>query len=199
MEQVEAPVARKPLWRRIVDFPLVAMLVAIVLVFLTSALAAFIADKVPPIAGFTANMRFGLILRCHARPRLRARHPPGSASIRATITAIPKALRHLLLGLGAGFCCFSRSRWRLPPRSESTGSPGTATSADLLPALIGSAIFPGGLGGAAVPRHPVPLDRGVRRQLGGAAADLGLLRRRASLQSQRQLRSPRSGLRSRPG
>ena len=139
MEQV-TPVARKPLWRRIVDFPLVAMLVAIVLVFLTSALAAFIADKVPPIAGFTANMRFGLI--CAAMLvlvyelviRHLGEHPRDDYRD-------PRALRRLLIGLGAGFAVFSLAVavaaalgiYRITGNGDLT---------DLLPALISSAIFP---------------------------------------------------------
>ncbi len=139
MEQV-TPVARKPLWRRIVDFPLVAMLVAIVLVFLTSALAAFIADKVPPIAGFTANMRFGLI--CAAMLvlvyelviRHLGEHPRDDYRD-------PRALRRLLIGLGAGFAVFSLAVavaaalgiYRITGKGDLT---------DLLPALISSAIFP---------------------------------------------------------
>ena len=61
MDEVEDTVAAKPLWRRIVDYPLVAMLIAIALVLLVSGLAAFLAERAPPIAGFTANMRFGVI------------------------------------------------------------------------------------------------------------------------------------------
>lgn len=139
MEQV-TPVARKPLWRRIVDFPLVAMLVAIVLVFLTSAFAAFIAHKVPPIAGFTANMRFGvicaamLVLVYELVIRHLGEHPRDDYRD-------PRALRRLLIGLGAGFAVFSLAVavaaalgiYRITGKGDLT---------DLLPALISSAIFP---------------------------------------------------------
>ena len=67
----------------------------------------------------------------------------------------------------------------------------------LLAALIATAIVPRGHRGDVLPRHPVPLDRGVRRQLGRAAADLGAVSaRRISATPTRPGSSP-SGSRSR--
>ena len=103
----------------------------------------------------------------------------GWASIPQTICAIPRALETLGLGLAAASVFLSR--WSASRRcSGSIGSQVRATRADLSRALIGSAIFPASFRGTAVSRDPVPLARGVRRQLDGAAADLGAFRRCAS-------------------
>ena len=131
----------KPLWRRIIDFPLVAMVIALAVVTLCFTIA-ILAGKylVPPIPGFTPNLTFDLIAipllilayallirRLGARPRDDYRDPA--------------ALRHLALGLGAGFLIFSLAVgvaallgvYRITGRGDLT---------DFLPALLGAAIFP---------------------------------------------------------
>src|SRR5690349_23623989 len=92
----------KPLWRRIVDYPLVAMVIAILLFMITISVAGAV-DKfaMPRIAGFTFEMKFDIIAiplliivyelvirRLGENPRDDYRDP--------------QALRHLLLGIGAG-------------------------------------------------------------------------------------------------
>jgi membrane protease YdiL (CAAX protease family) len=131
----------KPLWRRIVDFPLVAMLIAIAVVVLCFTIAV-LAGKylVPPIPGFSQNLMFDLIAiplliiayelviqRLGDRPKNDYRDP--------------KALRNLGLGLGAGFLIFSLAVgiaallgvYRITGRGDFN---------DMLPALLGAAIFP---------------------------------------------------------
>ena len=52
----------KPLWRRILDYPLVAMVLAIVIVVLCFTVAMLVAQfLVPPIPGFTIPMKFDLV------------------------------------------------------------------------------------------------------------------------------------------
>ena len=61
MEHLEAGAAPRPLWRRIVDFPLVAMLIAMVVVIACFTAAVLIGKATLPIPGFTMNMKFDLI------------------------------------------------------------------------------------------------------------------------------------------
>jgi|SRR6478672_2705088 len=54
--------AARPLWRRIVDFPLVAMLIGIAIIFLGIAISGATAKlAMPDIPGFTGEMKFALI------------------------------------------------------------------------------------------------------------------------------------------
>ena len=130
----------KPLWRRIVDYPLVAMLIAIVLVILTGAFAALIADKMPRVLGFTANMRFGaicgamLIILYELVIRHLGEHPRDDYRD-------PKAIRHLLTGLGAGLAVFSVAV-AVAATLGVYSINGKGDLTDLLPALITSALFP---------------------------------------------------------
>jgi len=140
MDQVEGAGAAKPLWRRIVDYPLVAMLIAIALVLLVSGLAVFLADRMPTVAGFTANMRFGIIgaVFLIATYELLIRH---LGERKRDDYRDPDALRHLLLGLAAGVAVFSLAValaaalgvYRITGKGDLT---------DLLPALITAALFP---------------------------------------------------------
>jgi hypothetical protein len=131
----------KPLWKRIVDFPLVAMLIAVVIVILCFAAALLIGRYlVPPIPGLTREMTFDLIAipililaykllirRLGEQPRDDYRDPA--------------ALRNLGLGLGAGFLVFSVAVaiaallgvYRITGEGNLNG---------LTAALIGAAIFP---------------------------------------------------------
>jgi membrane protease YdiL (CAAX protease family) len=131
----------KPLWRRVADFPLIAMLIALVIATLCFTIAE-LAGKylVPPIPGFTQNLKFDLVaipllilayefLIRHLgdRPRDDFRDPA--------------AMHHLGLGLGAGFLIFSLTVGvaALMGVYRITG-PGDFTG--FLPALLGAAIFP---------------------------------------------------------
>jgi hypothetical protein len=65
MEQVEqAPVASKPRWKRIVNFPLVTMLIAIVLYIAATALGIGITSLIPPLSSkaLTLVVKDGIIL-----------------------------------------------------------------------------------------------------------------------------------------
>jgi len=138
----EATTAKsKPLWRRVADFPLVAMLIALAIVILCFTIAV-LAGKflVPPIPGLTPNLTFDLIalplliLAYEFLIRHLGEHPRDDYRD-------PAALRHLGLGLGAGFLLFSLAVaiaalmgvYRITGRGDLT---------DLLPALFGAAIFP---------------------------------------------------------
>jgi membrane protease YdiL (CAAX protease family) len=141
MDQVKAVSAEKrPLWRRIVDYPLVAMLIALAIVILCFSAGLLIAQYLlPPIPDFTREMRFDLV------------------SIPIVILAYELAIRHLgesprddyrdplwfrrlLIGLGAGLGVFSvgvaiaaaLGIYRVIGPGDLSG---------LVPALIGPALF----------------------------------------------------------
>ena len=130
----------KPLWRRIVDYPLVAMLIAMAIAIVCFTIGLLIAQYIlPRIPGFSREMRFDLmsipllllayrfiIRHLGERPRDDYRDP--------------NALRHLGIGLGAGFVIFSAAVaiaalfgvYRITGEGDLTG---------LVPALIGPALF----------------------------------------------------------
>jgi uncharacterized BrkB/YihY/UPF0761 family membrane protein len=97
---------RKPLWRRIVDYPLVAMVLAIVIVILCFTAGMLIAQfLVPPIPGFTIPMKFDLVsipillLAYYFVIRHMGEHPRDDYRD-------PQWARNLGLGLLAGFIQF---------------------------------------------------------------------------------------------
>ena len=159
---------RKPLWRRIVDFPLVAMVIAVVVCHRSprrsrqsSASCCRIDRHDRSVAINRAAIDIALVLAAlqvghRSARRAAARRSAGAAG----------AARHLGIGLLVGFVImFARGRRRrgarrLPDRRR------RATRRAWLPALIVIGDRARLHGGAAVPRDPVPLARGVRRQLG---------------------------------
>ena len=142
MQEVEAgPALDRPLWRRIVDFPLVAMLVAVGLVVAGLTAAALITKlAVPAVPGFTSQMMFDvvavviLILVYKLAIRHLGEHPRDD--LRAS-----GALRLLAAGLLGGFAVFSAivgvaaalGVYDIVGRGDLTG---------LLRALVMFAIFP---------------------------------------------------------
>lgn len=107
MDEVTSLSLHRPLWRRILDFPLVAMIIAAALVFLTVVVSAFIADRlIPPIGAFSRHMEFDLL--CGALLvfvyklviRHLGEHPRDDLRL-------PGGLSSLSVGLGAGFALFS--------------------------------------------------------------------------------------------
>jgi membrane protease YdiL (CAAX protease family) len=140
MEEV-VTTADKPLWRRVVDYPLVAMVIAVVLYFVAISVAAAL-DKslMPPIAGFTFEMKFDvlaiplLIVIYELVIRRLGEHPRDDYRD-------PWALRHLLIGLGAGLAIFSVAVALAAALGVYRVS-GEGDLSGLVPALIVSAIFP---------------------------------------------------------
>jgi hypothetical protein len=140
MDEVQA-VQEKSLWRRIVDYPLVTMVIAVLLYVLTVVVAGLL-DKLlmPRIPGFTFEMKFDLlaipllILLYMFVIRRMGEHPRDDYRD-------PKAVRHLLIGLGAGLGIFSLAVaiaaalgiYRVQGEGDFSG---------FLPALIAAAIFP---------------------------------------------------------
>ncbi|MGZ2410910.1 CAAX protease family protein [Sphingomonas sp. F9_3S_D5_B_2] len=134
-------VQKRPLWRRIIEFPLVAMVLAVLIVIVCLAAAGILGKYViPRIPGFSDNMMLDLI----AIPILLAayflvirrmgRYPRDDFRD-------PAAMRRLGLGLAGGVAVFSVAVAvaALLGVYRITG-PGDAS--DLLPALLASAIFP---------------------------------------------------------
>jgi membrane protease YdiL (CAAX protease family) len=132
---------RKPLWRRIVDYPLVAMVLAIVIVILCFTAGILIAQfLVPPIPGFTIPMKFDLVsipillLAYYFVIRHMGEHPRDDYRD-------PQWARNLGLGLLAGFLVFSAAVavaailgvYRIV---------GAGDASSLVAALIASALFP---------------------------------------------------------
>ena len=139
MDQVASVSAEKPLWRKIVDFPLVAMVIALALVAACVTVATYLTKAVAPVARPRQSIAFELatmalliiayqlvIRRLGEQPRDDYRDP--------------NALKNLVVGIGAGFAIFSLAVGVAAALGvyHVTGE-GDAT--DLLPALIGPAIF----------------------------------------------------------
>ena len=130
----------KPLWRRIVDFPLIAMLIALVIVIACFTAGLLLAQFVlPPMRDFSTELKADLvaipllILAYEFVIRRLGEHPRDDYRD-------PKALRRLATGLAAGFLVFSLAVavaavlgvYRIT---------GTGDASDLLHALLGPTIF----------------------------------------------------------
>jgi membrane protease YdiL (CAAX protease family) len=108
MDQAElVPSGERPLWRRVWDYPLVAMVVAAVLVVFAMEVAGTLAKQViPPIPGFTSVMMVYLIAVVILIPLyvfvIAKLGDPKRNDLRD-----PKFLRHLLWGLIGGTVIFS--------------------------------------------------------------------------------------------
>jgi len=108
MDQAElVPSGERPLWRRVWDYPLVAMVVAAVLVVFAMGVAGALAKRViPPIPGFTSVMMVYLIAVVILIPLylfvIAKLGDPKRNDLRD-----PKFLRHLLWGLIGGTVLFS--------------------------------------------------------------------------------------------
>ena len=141
MNQAPINTGERPLWRKIVDFPLVAMVIGTVVVFATIAVSAYVSGNlIPAVAGLTPHMTFDvvcallLILVYKLVIRHLGEHKQDDLRIRG-------ALRPLGIGLAAGVAVFSAAVaiaallgvYRLV---------GEGDLSDLLPQLILSAIFP---------------------------------------------------------
>jgi membrane protease YdiL (CAAX protease family) len=107
MEQEVEASAEKPLWRRIVDYPLVTMLIALAIAILCFTVGLLIGrNLLPRIPGFTLEMKFDLcsipllILAYELVIRRLGEHPRDDYRD-------PQWLRHLGLGLAAGLIVFS--------------------------------------------------------------------------------------------
>jgi uncharacterized protein len=136
-----AEITDRPLWRRIVDFPLVAMVIALVVVTLCFTVGV-LAGKylVPHIREFTPSMMFDLIsiplliLAYELFIRRLGRRPKDDYRDRL-------ALRRFGLGVSTGFLLFSFAVavaallgvYRIIGKGDLT---------DFLPALLATAIFP---------------------------------------------------------
>src|SRR5690348_8848879 len=105
MDQVTVVAGDKPLWRKIVDFPLVAMVIALAVVILCITAATYFIKSVP-IARLGMNIEFELvtipllIVAYELVIRHLGEHPRDDYRD-------PKALKNLVLGLAAGFMIFS--------------------------------------------------------------------------------------------
>jgi membrane protease YdiL (CAAX protease family) len=131
----------RPLWRRIIDYPLVAMVLAVLLVILCFTAGMLIAQiLVPPIPGFTLPMKFDLVsipillLAYYFVIGRMGEHPHNDYRDR-------QWLRRLVIGLAAGLAIFSVAVavaaalgvYRVVGQGDLSG---------FVPALLASAIFP---------------------------------------------------------
>ena len=107
MDHIAAISDEKPQWRRIVDFPLVTMLIALAIVIVCFTLGLLIGQYLlPDIPGISKQLKFDLasiplvIIAYELAIRRLGEHPHDDYRD-------PKALRHLAIGLAAGFVVFS--------------------------------------------------------------------------------------------
>lgn len=136
----DAAPTKPPLWRRIVDFPLVAMLIALAIAIFCFTVGMLVAKFwLPPIAGLSDELRFDLvsipllIIAYELAIRRLGEHPRDDYRD-------PEAVKKLGLGLAAGFFLFSLvvgvaallGVYRITGMGDSSG---------LLAALIGPTIF----------------------------------------------------------
>lgn len=141
MNEAHAIGGERPLWRRIVDFPLVAMLIGVLLFVLCVMVAGVIAKfALPPIPGLTFEATFNLV----ALPLLIIVYVFVIARLGESPRndfKDPKALQHLFWGLAGGAAIFSLAVlvaaalgiYRIVGIGDFSG---------MLAALIGAALFP---------------------------------------------------------
>jgi membrane protease YdiL (CAAX protease family) len=141
METVVASAPPTPLWRRIINFPLVTMVVAVLLYVLCIMIAGVVASLLlPPIRGFTFEMKFDvlalplLLLLYRFVIRHMGEHPRDDYRD-------PHALGRLGLGLILGLLVFSIAVAIAAMLGVYKVS-GEGDTSGLLAALIASAIFP---------------------------------------------------------
>jgi hypothetical protein len=141
MQQQVVAKHERPLWLRIVDYPLVAMVIA-VLLFVIAITVAGALDKfaIPRIAGFTFEMKFDivaiplLIVVYELVMRHLGEHPRDDYRD-------SRWVRNLLIGLGAGLVIFSLAVALAAALGVYRVS-GDGDLRGLLPALLASALFP---------------------------------------------------------
>lgn len=138
MEQVSSD---KPLARRIVDFPLVALLIAVALYLLTLVVAGAVAQlALLPITGLSLEMNFDLlavpllIIVYELAIRRLGEHPRDDYRD-------PQALRRLVVGIAAGLGIFSVAVAVAAALGVYRVS-GEGDASALLAALVTSALFP---------------------------------------------------------
>lgn len=132
--------AKQPLWRRIADFPLVAMLIGVAVFALGVTISVLAAQNMPRIPGLSSTVKFDLIaavvlvILYKSVIRHLGEHPRDDLR---TAGALPP----LLIGLGAGFIVFSvvvaiaaaMGVYRITGEGDLNG---------FLSALVAAAIFP---------------------------------------------------------
>jgi membrane protease YdiL (CAAX protease family) len=140
-EAASAPTAAKPRWRRVVDFPLVAMIIGVALIVAGIVASGLIARfVVPPIPGISEQMKFDLI----AAPLLVLLYwlvIRRLGEIRRNDLRPAGALRPLLIGLAAGVAIFTVAV-AIAAAIGVYRITGEGDFSDFLPALLLSAIFP---------------------------------------------------------
>ena len=140
MDYAVRPTGDKPLWRRVVEFPLVTMLIALTLVIGCFSVGLLLARfAVPPIPGLSMNLKLDLIsipiliVVYELVIRRLGEHPRDDYRD-------PKALQRLGIGLGAGLLVFSAAV-AVAALLGVYHITGEGDASDLVPALIGPAIF----------------------------------------------------------
>jgi hypothetical protein len=130
----------RPLVRRIVDYPLVAMLIAVALFFVTIVLAASVGQLLPPVPELSGEMKFELVAailllllyklvirRMGQRPRDDLKLAGGA--------------RRLAIGLGTGLALFALIVG-IAAALDVYKVTGEGDTSDLLAQLVLSALFP---------------------------------------------------------
>ena len=139
-QAIDQTAADRPLWRRIIDFRLIAMIIALAIAIVCFAVGKLCAKYfLPPTPGLSPGLRFDLV----SVPLLILAYELVIRRLgerRRDDYRDPKAFRNLGLGLGAGFLLFSLAvgvaaligDYRITGQGDASG---------LLAALIGPALF----------------------------------------------------------
>jgi len=135
------PAAERPTWRKVVDFPLVAMVIAILVSIVGIIIAGIIAKfAMPPIRGFTLETNIALV----GSPILVLLYVFVISKLgnpKRNDYDDPNWLRRLLLGVVGGALVFSAAV-AVATALGIYKIVGVGSLNGLLPALIGAAIFP---------------------------------------------------------
>ena len=140
MGQVTTVSGDTPLWRKIVDFPLVAMLIAVALVYVGLSLGYGLAVATPSLPSFTFEMKFELItvpiliLLYELVIRRLGQFPRDDYRD-------PRAVRRFLIGGAAGFLVFSLAV-AIAAAMGVYWITGEGDASALLKAFVTSALFP---------------------------------------------------------
>jgi len=140
-DQQAETVAVKPLWRRVADFPLVAMLLAIAIFVLAYAAPVLLVRALPPMdqlstLSILAILQIGLLFAAY---KLLIRHLGRERRDDLPLAGAPKGLA---LGLVGGFILFS-AVVGVAAVADVYNIIGEGSTAALLTALIAIAIIPG--------------------------------------------------------
>ncbi|MEO8176640.1 MAG: type II CAAX endopeptidase family protein [Sphingomicrobium sp.] len=141
MDQTDAGVTARPLWRRIADYPLVAMVIAVAVFILAAAAGIFITKAMPPMDKTLGSVIKGAIdvILVFAAYKLVIRHLGDQPRDDLPLAKAPKGLG---IGLLFGFLLFTLVVG-VAAIADVYNIIGRGDASALIPALVSMAILPG--------------------------------------------------------